>query len=178
MNYPLGKFILNNVNFGIHDPLIPILKAAGYKCINHPSDSAAVIITLPIKYEGVEFSEVNGVPVNLESAITQLERYKMLMHHYCHQNVSCTISYSIDETKEIVDWLFNNWDSYVAVSFLFRNDPTKTAKDLGYDYLPQEVVTQEVFDAYISKLLPVNLESALGFAEVQDDCATGACPIR
>lgn len=175
---PLGKYIFNNVSFGIYDPLIPILKAAGYNTFTHPTDSAAVIITLPIKYEGVVFTEVEGVELNLESAVEQLERYKMLMHSYCHQNVSCTISYSLNETKDIVDWLYNNWDSYVAVSFLFRNDHTKTASDLGYAYLPQQVVTKEVYDEYVAKLLPVDLEMGLSLDTIQDDCATGACPIR
>ena len=52
----------------------------------------------------------------------------------------------------IIDWLLNNWDCYVGVSFLFRNDPTKNAEDLGYAYLPQEVTTKEAYDAYVSQL--------------------------
>lgn len=176
---PLGKYIFNNVSFGIHDPLIPVLKAANYKVTTHPSDPAAMIITLPVKYDNVEFTEVNGVELNLESAVSQLNRYKMLMESYCHQNVSCTISYSISETKDIVDWLHNNWDSYVAVSFLFRNDHTKTAEDLGYDYLPQQVVTKEVYNKYVSQLLEIDLEKVNSADEIiLDDCATGACPIR
>ncbi len=42
------------------------------------------------------------------------------------------------------------------VSFLFRNDPTKNAEDLGYAYLPQEVVTKEAFDAYVAKLKEID----------------------
>jgi ribonucleoside-triphosphate reductase len=101
------------------------------------------------------------------------------MDNYCQQNVSCTISYSVDETEEIVNWLYQNWDSYVAVSFLFRNDPSKTAKDLGYPYLPQEVTTKEAYEEYVRKLLPVDIETSNSFDELLDqDCSTGACPIR
>ena len=163
----------------MYDPLIPVLKAAGYRTFTHPSDSAAVVITLPVKYDGVEFTEVDGVELNLESAVAQLERYKMLMHNYCHQNVSCTISYSLNETDEIVDWLYNNWDSYVAVSFLFRNDHTKTAEDLGYAYLPQQVVTREMYEKYVAQLQPIDLDSINSADEISgNDCNTGACPIR
>ena len=101
------------------------------------------------------------------------------MDNYCQQNVSCTISYGVEETHEIVDWLYNNWDSYVAVSFLFRNDPSKTAADLGYPYLPQEVTTKEEYERYVARLLPVDIDNANSFEELSDaDCATGACPIR
>jgi len=98
-----------------------------------------------------------------------------------------------------------NWDSYVAVSFLFRNDPSKTAKDLGYPYLPQEVTTKEEYEAYVRNLLPLDIDSVVQpkaievkpqvkevvalvnetadtsdtVFEIQDmDCATGACPVR
>ena len=117
--------------------------------------------------------------VNLETAIEQLERYKMLMQNWCQQNVSATISYSVDEVEDIVDWLMKNWDDYVGVSFLFRADPTKTAKDLGYLYLPQEVVTKEVYDEYVARIQPIELDKANDIdAELEDDCASGVCPIR
>ena len=65
------------------------------------------------------------------------------------------------------------------MSFLFRADPTLTAKDLGYLYLPQEVVTKEVFDAYSAVLQPIELDKANTLEELEgDECATGACPIR
>jgi ribonucleoside-triphosphate reductase len=80
---------------------------------------------------------------------------------------------------EIIDWLLDNWDCYVGVSFIYRTDPTKTAKDLGYLYLPQEVVDERTYKDYVQKLLPVSLEDANSFDELTDaDCATGACPVR
>jgi len=177
---PLGKYIFNNVTFGKHDPLIPKLKDAGYKVINHPTDADGVLVTFPVEWEDVPFHKVNGMEVNLETAIEQLERYKLLQTSWSQQNVSVTISYSPDEVPDIIDWLLDNWDVYVGVSFLYRTDPTKTAKDLGYLYLPQEVVTKETFDEYKKKLSPVVLdESTNSFDEIQGEtCATGACPIK
>jgi ribonucleoside-triphosphate reductase len=179
MHKPMGKYIFNNVAFSVYDPLIEKLRAAGYRVFNHPYDNAATLVTFPVKYENVEFDIVDGKEVNLESAVSQLNRYKMLMDNYCQQNVSCTISYDPSETKDIVDWLYNNWDSYVAVSFLFRNDPTKTAADLGYPYLPQEVVTKQVYEEYAAKVQPIDLDASNSFEElIAEDCATGVCPIR
>lgn len=176
---PLGKYIFNNVRFGIHDPLVPLLRAANYRVFNDPYSSDAVLATFPVAWEDVDFTEVNGVEVNVETAIEQLERYKLLMDNYVDHNCSITISYSPDEVPAIIDWLLENWDHYVGVSFIYRNDPTKTAADLGYPYLPQEVVTKEVFEAYASTLLPIDLDSANTLEELdQEACATGACPIR
>jgi ribonucleoside-triphosphate reductase len=179
MHTPLGKYIINNIAFSVYDPLVQILQDSGYKVITHPYDPTAMLVSMPVKYDNVEFDIVDGKEVNLESAIAQLERYKMLMQHYCHQNVSCTISYSIEETEEIVNWLHTNWDSYVAVSFLFRNDPTKTAADLGYPYLPQEVVTKEVWEEYNAQLKPFDLDQFNSSEELLDaSCGTGVCPAR
>jgi adenosylcobalamin-dependent ribonucleoside-triphosphate reductase len=180
---PLGKYIFNNVNFGKFDPLVPLCRAAGYRVVDNPSDPEAVLITFPVKWEDVPFDkyEKDGkiYEVNLESAVKQLDRYKMLMDNWCQQNVSATISYSVDEVDSIIDWLLENWDSYVGVSFLFRTDPTKTAKDLGYLYLPQEVVSKEAYEAYVVNLQDIELEEANDIdAVLEDECASGACPIR
>jgi len=176
---PLGKFVFNNVTFGKHDPIVEVARAANYKVVNHPTDDDAVLITLPVRWDDVPFDKWNGMDVNLESAIVQLERYKLLQNNWTQQNTSVTISYSPEEVPAIIDWLLANWDIYVGVSFLYRADPTKTAKDLGYLFLPQEVVTQETYDKYVATLLPIDLEATNSFDEIQgEECATGACPIR
>jgi len=180
---PLGKYVFNNVNFSKHDPLVPLCRAAGYKVIENPTDPESVLITFPVSWDDVPFDKFvkdgKELEVNLESAVSQLERYKLLMENWCQQNVSATISYSVDEVPAIIDWLMENWNVYVGVSFLFRADPTKTAKDLGYLYLPQEVVTKEVFDEYASRIAPLEIDQANSFEEIQgEECATGACPIR
>lgn len=176
---PLGKYIFNNVQFGKHDPLVDILRAANYNVFNHPTDDSGVLVTFPVKYEGVQFTTVNGIEVNLDTAIQQLEKYRMLNTSWSQQNTSVTISYSLDEVEDIIQWLLTYWDSYVGVSFIYRNDPTKTAKDLGYLYLPQEVVSEKQYNEYVATLLEVDLENANSLDEmIGDECKTGMCPIR
>lgn len=176
---PLGRYIFNNVTFSKHDPLVEIMKAANYKVIEKPFEPDSVLITFPVAYEDVEFDEVDGKFVNLETAVEQLERYKLLMEHYVDHNCSVTISYDPSEVPEIVEWIDHNWDIYVGVSFIYRNDPTKSAEDLGYAYLPQEVVTHETYLEYVAQLGEIDLDPANSFEELQDEgCSTGACPIR
>lgn len=176
---PLGRFIFNNVMFSKHEPIVEVLKAAGYRVFDHPDDPQSCLVTFPVEWEDVPFESVNGKQVNLESAVSQLNRYKTLMDNYVDQNCSITVSYDPSEVPQIVDWLHDNWDSYVGVSFIYRADPTKTAKDLGYAYLPQEVVDEQSFRDYQQRLRPIDTNIAHGVDELMDDeCVGGVCPIK
>lgn len=176
---PLGKFIFNNINFSKHDPIVRVLQAANYHTFENPYDPTGVVVRLPVCWDNVDFNQVNGMWVNQESAVTQLERYRTLMKHYVDHNVSITVSYDPTEIPAIIDWLDTHWDQYVSAAFLLRNDPTKTAADLGYPYLPQEVVTQETYDAYVQTLRPVNLHGTDSLLEIESqECAGGHCPMR
>lgn len=170
LHKPLGRYIFNAIAFSKYDPLVPRLKAAGYLIEEHPYNSEEVLVCVPVD-NGV------GVPLyNTESAVDQLERYKLVMNNYVDHNASVTISYDPSEIPAIVDWLYENWDDYVGVSFILRTDPTKSAKDLGYPYLPQQVVTKETYDQYVSQIQPVDL---IGSAQLDfGECEGGACPVR
>ena len=176
---PLGKYIFNNVQFSKYDPIVEVLRNANYNVMNHPTDDSGVLITFPVAWDDIPFDKVDGKEVNLESAVVQLERYKLIQTSWNQQNTSVTISYDPTEVPAIIDWLLLNWDCYVGVSFIYRTDPTKTAKDLGYLYLPQEVVTEDMYTTYSQQLKPVSLDNANSFDEILgEECSTGACPIR
>lgn len=186
LHKPLGKYMFNNINFGNTNPIIQKAIDAGYRVFPNPDSPENTLITMPVCWENVEFDKVvkedgSVVEVNLDSAVKQLERYKQIQTIWTDQNTSNTISYSPDEVPEIIDWMLANWDSYVGVSFLYRNDPSKTAEDLGYQYLPQEVVTKEVYEEYVKQLKPLELdEEEETVLEGLDDaeCAGGMCPVR
>lgn len=194
LHMPMSRFIFNNVRFTKYDPNVEKLRKAGYHVFTDPYNDTDVLVRLPVEFTGVKFDETTRpdgtvVYVNKESAIEQLERYRLLMNYYVDHNASVTISYDTDEVNDIIDWLVKNWDQYVGVSFLFRNDVSKTAADLGYPYLPQEVVTEEVFREYVAGLTPVNIHATQEAFDIdaaprnensveENDCATGACPIR
>jgi adenosylcobalamin-dependent ribonucleoside-triphosphate reductase len=176
---PKAKHLFNNVIFSRHDRNVERLLEANYHIFDHPNDPGAVLVRIPVCYDDVKFDQHNGHEVDRESAVSQLERYKMLQENYVDQNTSITISYDPSETKGMIDWYLKNWDSYVATSFLFRADETKTAEDLGFAYLPQEVVTKEAYEKYAGRLKPVDFDSD-GSADtpLEEECASGACPIR
>ena len=183
-----GKYLFNWINFSKHDPIIDKLLDSNYNAMENPSDSTGMLVCLPVKFDNVEFSKVeierkDGtkeiMEVNLESALEQLARYKKIQLYYCDQNVSNTIYYRPEEKDDIVDWLLDNWDVYVGVSFLFKNDPTVSAGDLGFAYLPQEYVTESTYTEYVSQLKEINWNDTDSDEELEDDgCASGFCPTK
>lgn len=189
IHVPLGRYIFNNITFSRHDPLVDRFRAAGYDVTEKPFEPESVLVKFPVKYENVPFTrktvtrkngKVEEVEVNTESAVAQLESYRALQETWCEQNVSNTISYDPSEVPEIIDWFMENWDTYVGVSFIFRNDPTKNATDLGYAYLPQEVVTKDDYEAYCSRLSEINYDKIemRDEEEHHSDCVGGACPVK
>lgn len=184
---PLGRYVFNWINFSQKDPLVERLKDADYRWIMHPSEPESILFCIPIDngnhFDKVEVTRNDGsvevLEVNKESAIDQLERYKKVQMYFCDQNVSNTISYDPSEKEDMIDWFLENWDIYVGVSFLFRNDPTLSAKDLGFEYLPQEVVTKDRYDEYYAELGEIDFENTGTFEEIDnEDCAGGICPVK
>lgn len=177
---PLGRYIFNSVVYNRADPLVSALRDAGYEVRPHPTAETQVLVKFAVESQGVDFG---GGDLNVEPAVAQLARYKLLMDWWCDQNVSQTIYYDPSEVPTIIDWLMDNWDSYVGVSWAYRTDPTKTAADFGAAYLPQAVVTKEEFEEYVCGLGPIDASADLGGALMLDEltdeeCESGVCPIR
>lgn len=197
----LSEYIFNWIGISKFDPLVEKARAANYKVIDHPSDQSSNLIAWPVQYDrggltpvvrertikSFDFateSEIETVVTeeiwgNLEPAVLQLERYKTLMTHYVDHNCSITVFFDEPEIPEIIDWLMQNWDHFIGVSFLQRTDPTKTAADFGQPYLPQEPVFKSDYEAYVSSLLPLDFSDDNNFDGIDEAaCATGACPVR
>jgi ribonucleoside-triphosphate reductase len=188
VHLPLGKYIFNNITFSKHDPLVERFRKAGYAIIEKPFEPESVLVKFPVKYENIPFErktvtrktgKVEEVEIITDSAVSQLELYRLVQETWCEQNVSNTVSYDPSEIPQIIDWFMEHWDSYVGVSFIFRNDPTKNAEDLGYVYLPQEVVTKEAYEEYVAGLKEIDYTGIeLRDDELQEACTMGTCPVR
>tara|TARA_R110002012_G_scaffold10693_6_gene48479 strand:+ start:163 stop:2082 length:1920 start_codon:yes stop_codon:yes gene_type:complete len=169
---PIGKYIFNNVNFSVNDPMLPKLREAGYHVVTNPIDEHNAIVTFPVAWDNIRFTKDGDKYVNDETAIEQLVRYKLLMDSYVEQNCSISVYYKEDEIPAIRDWLKANWSSYVGVSFL---PITNTV----YSYLPQEVVTEEAYNEYVSQLTDVDFSDTDSSHEIEnDECVTGVCPTK
>jgi len=184
----LSRWIFNNITVSVGEPLLDALEAANYRIKPHPFDKTSMLVSIPVEYPASPLftpatMQIDGreeyVEINQESAISQLERYRILMKHYVDHNCSITVSFDAHEIEDMADWFMDNWDDYVGVSFLKRNDPSKTAADLGFSYLPQETVSKRMYDEYMAELLPLDLSGDKSVELIDmGDCASGACPVR
>lgn len=115
------------------------------------------------------------------SAVEQLERYKLVNSYYADHNTSITVYIRPDEVDQVVDWLLENWDHYVAVSFLPKSNEV-------YPLMPFEQITKKRYEKMVAKMpdlsllkLKLDMLEQLG-AMVSDDldpsCDTGVCPTR
>lgn len=179
---PKGRYLFNTVGFSKLDPTVNYLIAAGYRVNEHPYDKSAVLVVFPVHYPDVQLDSWNGYEVDRESAVTQLRRYKMLQRSYVEQNTSITVSYDREEKNAMVKEIISSWDDYVACSFLFRDNPTLTAEDLGYAYMPQRAVSKKEYDDYADTIMPIDIDEIEenGFFELEgvQECAGGACPVK
>jgi adenosylcobalamin-dependent ribonucleoside-triphosphate reductase len=183
-----SRYIFNHVNFSVFDPMVEKLMLANYDVRPNPADKTGVLVKFPVAYPDSPFyskvvKEIDGQLEELElvseTGVDQLERYRMLMEHYVQHNCSITVSFDVEDIEPMADWFMQHWDTYVGVSFLKRNDPTRTAEELGFLYLPQECVSRRMYEDYAARLLPVDLadDKSHDMLDVAD-CATGACPVR
>jgi len=117
-----------------------------------------------------------------QTAINQLGRYLDLQKHWTDHNTSITIEFNKDEVEELIDMLLDNWDDYVAVSFM----PKDTT---AYPQLPEEPITEIEYLERAAKLTHITsrdivealkeIERENKMSELLDpDCVNGACPIR
>jgi len=112
------------------------------------------------------------------TAIEQMEEYKLLMENYCDQNVSSTIHVRDNEWVDVEQWLWDNWDSFVGLSFLSLDDNF-------YELLPYEAIEKDVYDEMIKNQSILNIDYLKRYETGEDfeiddtsGCETGACPIR
>jgi ribonucleotide reductase alpha subunit len=122
-----------------------------------------------------------------ESAISQLERYRLAQTSYTADghNTSITVTVAPDEWDDVVEWVYENWDCVIGVSFLPKYDPeVETYPQMPYEPCSEEVCnelkeitptfTENELIALISKY-----EDSYDSYEILDDaCALGSCPLR
>lgn len=175
VHYSHSPYYIRRVRISSSDPLVKVCEELGYPVFPESGQDWATcktkVVEFPVKApEGRTKYDV--------TAIEQLENYKMFMEHYADHNTSITVHVRDNEWDEVEQWVWDNWDTIVGVTFLSLDDNF-------YDLMPYEAITKEEYEKRINKMRPF-IPSLISKYEVEQkehelldkDCASGACPIR
>jgi ribonucleotide reductase class II len=185
-----APYYLRRVRFSKSDPLAQVLLALGLKPVpqNGQGDDLfsdicnTWIFTFPIK--------TNAKTRAIDEPVTeQLERYRLAQTNYADRghNISVTVTVAPNEYKTAANWVNDNWDDIIGIAFLPRFDPAEGGES-AYPLMPLEPCDKETYEALKSQL-PVlsqidiitklsEIEKGFEEQELDQGCATGACPIR
>lgn len=181
-----APYYLRRIRVSVNDPIARALKDMGVP-VSPENGQGDHIEDDSVNTWVFTFGVKTDTPIKAidESAITQLERYKLAQNNYVDHNVSFTCSVDENEWGSVAGWLYENYDSFIGVSFLPKFDSTNSP----YPQLPYQACSKEEFDE-VSALIPVLKEDE--FIEVlreyekveeeydlmDDACTGGQCPLR
>ena len=175
IHYSHSPYYIRRIRVNAKDPIVQVCEELGYPIkpvVGQDIETCKTkVIEFPVKApEGITKYDV--------SAIEQLENYKMFMENYVDHNCSITVHVRENEWNNVEQWVWDNWDDVVAVSFLSLDDNF-------YELLPYEAIDEEEYLKRKKEMRPF-IPSLISKYEVEEtqteiidtECASGSCPIR
>lgn len=174
IHFSHSPFFIRRVRTSATDPITKVAEELGWPVYPEVGQDAETCTT---KYVEFPAKAPNGRTKYDVSAIEQLEEYKLFMETYVDHNASITVHVRPHEWEEVEEWIWNNWDSCVALSFL-------ALEDNYYEALPYEAITEEEYNKRVSEMAPFFPSLLAKYVTEKDsdldasDCSSGLCPIR
>jgi len=165
-----AQYMIRRIRIASNHPLVETCRQHGYdieyqRNFDGSEDRGTVVVSFPFSYpEGTKLAKDM-------TAIEQLEAVKWLQTVWSDNSVSCTVYYRKEELPEIKTYLKKNYkDNHKSLSFLLHSDH-------GFHQAPYEEISKEEFDNMVARTTLITKvdEAMIG---LDDECASGACPIR
>lgn len=176
LHFSHSPYYVRRIRINSADPLAKVCEELGYPMYPEVGQEwetcRTKVIEFPVK------APIGKTKYNV-SAIEQLEIYKMFMEEYVDHNASNTISVADGEWDSVIQWVYDNWDSVIGITFLSLDDSF-------YKLLPYEAITEKEYNERVSQMKPFipSLISKYEIANIEFEadsdpsCGSGACPIR
>ncbi len=175
VHYSHSPYYIRRVRINAHDPLVKVCEDLGYPVKPEIGQDEQTATTKVVEFL---VKAPDGKTKYDISALEQLENYKMFMDHYVDHNCSITVHVRDNEWGDVEQWVWENWDDCMALSFLSLDDNF-------YELLPYESITKEQFEkldtnkrlfspSLIQKYEKIETQFDIG----NDGCESGVCPIR
>lgn len=170
-----ARYYIRRIRISATDALFKMMKDQGipyYPEVGQNKDTAnTYVFEFPVK------APENSIYKDDQSAIEQLEYWKMVKENYTEHNPSVTISIGDDEWVEVANWLYKNWDIIGGLSFLPRSNHV-------YKLAPYEEINKERYEE-MKKNFPELDFSKIVLYEHDDQtqgakelaCSSGTCEV-
>ena len=170
-----SKFYIRRVRISATDSLFKMLKDQGvpyFPEVGQSPDSATTyVLEFPVK------SPNGSIFRDDQSAIEQLEYWKMVKENYTEHNPSVTVSVGDDEWIEVANWVYKNWEIVGGLSFLPR-------ENIVYKLAPYEAIDEKKYKELSEKMKHIDYAKIISY-EIQNEtdlikelaCVSGVCEI-
>jgi len=165
-----ARFMIRRIRISSNHALVQVCKDHGYHVeyqqnFDGSEDHSTVVVSFPFRHPD------HAVLAKDMTAIDQLETVKWLQQVWSDNSVSCTVYYRMEELPEIKKYLKKHYKgSHKSLSFLLHSEH-------GFKQAPLEEITEEQYNQLVAntRIITAVDEANIG---LDDDCATGACPVR
>ena len=166
-----AHYMIRRIRIASNSPLIDVCRNHGYNVeylrnFDGTDDRSTMVVDFPFRYPE------NAAIANETTALQQLDYVKWLQEVWSDNAVSCTVYYRDEELPAIKEYLAANYNTnFKSLSFLRHSGH-------GFDQAPYEEISKELYDKLVaSSMLITSVNSEVNF-DAEDECATGACPIK
>lgn len=166
-----APYYIRRVRISTHDALFKMMVAQNMPYEMDKGNHDTAIFSFPIK------SPQNCKTRNDDTALGQLEWYKMLVENWCEQNASATIYIKEEELLDVCSYVYKNFQSINGVSFF----PFSNVK---YEQPPYEEIDEFTYRRLAAAMPKIDF-SKLSDYELKDEteaprtvaCAGGVCEL-
>ncbi|MCR4279631.1 MAG: ATP cone domain-containing protein [Candidatus Zambryskibacteria bacterium] len=170
-----SKYYIRRIRISATDSLFKMLKDQGmpyHPEVGQLDDSATTyVLEFPVASPG------KSVFKDGQSALEQLEYWKVVKLNFTEHNPSATISVGENEWISVVDWLQKNWEIIGGLSFLPRFDHV-------YRLAPYEEIDEKRYKELFSKLPYIDYSKLVTYEHSDETeqkkeyaCVGGVCDI-
>jgi ribonucleoside-diphosphate reductase alpha chain len=137
-----GTYYVRRVRANATNPVAQMLQNEGVPCFKD-YDGSGLVLEFPMQ------SPKNGILLENQTALSQLEKWRTFKVHWTEHNPSVTIYVRPEEWLEVGKWVYDNWDIVGGLSFL--------PYDGGiYHLAPYEAISKEDYDNRVSTFPVIN----------------------
>lgn len=165
-----GQYYVRRARANNTNPVAQMLRDEGVPCFTD-YDGSGLVLEFPMK------APENGVMLENQTAIGQLEKWKVFKQHWTEHNPSVTIYVRPDEWLDVGKWVYDNWESVGGLSFMPYDGGV-------YHLAPYEAISEEDYNRRVAAFPGVNWAKLVRYEKTdmtdlhqQVACTGDACEI-